>query len=204
MGETPADLMRRAAQQLRADAVAMRAELDANPYWRKPGAGHDERYRLGITEGLGGVGGDYAAQFTPSLAEFLADSWEAEANDMADYPAVLLSGGVGITYYADEPNPVWTAAYRAANAFLVSAGNAPGELAPPTPGAKRRIQLLAAIQKEGGAWSPARARDLLACHGHAVNAHFAAQVMKTLAAQGYLEPVRPRAFTYRLKDCDDA
>lgn len=200
MDETPADLMRRAAQQLRADAAAIRTELDTNPYWRAPGRDHDERYRLGVAEGLGGVGGDYAAQFTPALADLLADAWEAEASDMANYPAVLLPGGVGITYYADEPNPVWTAAYRAANAFLVTAGEPPGEPAPPTPGAKRRIQLLAAIQKEGGDWSPARARDLLACHGHAVDAHFAAQVMKTLAAQGYLEPIRPRAFTYRLKD----
>lgn len=66
---------------------------------------------------------------------------------------------------------------------------------PPT----RRNALLAAIQREGGDWSPLRARTALMSAGYDVASNLAAQEMKTLAAHGFLEPVRPRAYTYRLK-----
>lgn len=66
---------------------------------------------------------------------------------------------------------------------------------PPT----RRNALLAAIQREGGDWSPLRARAALMSAGYDVASNLAAQEMKTLAASGFLEQVRPRAYTYRLK-----
>lgn len=69
------------------------------------------------------------------------------------------------------------------------------EPGPPT----RRSVLLAAIQREGGDWSPLRARTALVSAGYAVESNRAHQIMKTLAAHGYLEQVRPRAHTYRLK-----
>lgn len=63
----------------------------------------------------------------------------------------------------------------------------------------RRSVLLAAIQREGGDWSPLRARTALRSAGYSVESNRAHQIMKTLAAHGYLEQVRPRAYTYRLK-----
>lgn len=66
---------------------------------------------------------------------------------------------------------------------------------PPT----RRSVLLAAIQREGGDWSPLRACTALVNAGHPVESNRAHEIMKTLAAHGYLEQVRPRAYTYRLK-----
>lgn len=63
----------------------------------------------------------------------------------------------------------------------------------------RQAKLLAAIQREGGEWAPIRARGVLVQAGYAVTKERAHQIMKQLAARGYLEQVRPRAYTYRLK-----
>lgn len=63
----------------------------------------------------------------------------------------------------------------------------------------RQAKLLAAIQREGGEWAPIRARDVLVQAGYALTKERTHQIMKQLAARGYLEPVRPRAYTYRLK-----
>lgn len=63
----------------------------------------------------------------------------------------------------------------------------------------RRSALLTAIQREGGDWSPLRARTALVSAGYNVESNRAHEIMKTLAAHGYLEQVRPRAHTYRLK-----
>jgi hypothetical protein len=75
--------------------------------------------------------------------------------------------------------------------------------APETKGPTRRNALLAAIQREGGDWSPLRARDALMSAGYDVASNLAAQEMKTLAAHGFLEPIRPRAQTYRLVARDE-
>ena len=64
---------------------------------------------------------------------------------------------------------------------------------------KRQAQLLAAIQRWGGEWSPMRACRLLDTRGYVVTRERAHQIMKHLAERGYLEQVRPRAYTYRLK-----
>lgn len=62
-----------------------------------------------------------------------------------------------------------------------------------------QAKLLVAIQREGGEWAPIRARGVLVQAGYAVTKERAHQIMKQLAARGYLEQVRPRAYTYRLK-----
>lgn len=64
---------------------------------------------------------------------------------------------------------------------------------------ERPAQLLAAIQRWGGEWSPLRACRLLDTHGYVVTRERAHQIMKHLAERGHLEQVRPRAYTYRLK-----
>lgn len=63
----------------------------------------------------------------------------------------------------------------------------------------RQQQILEAIQDQGGEWSPLRAASYFGTLGIHVTASRGAQVMKRLAGAGYLEPVRPRARTYRLK-----
>lgn len=63
----------------------------------------------------------------------------------------------------------------------------------------RQAKLLVAIQREGGEWAPIRARGVLVQAGYAVTKERAHQIMKQLAERGYLEQVRPRAYTYRLK-----
>lgn len=63
----------------------------------------------------------------------------------------------------------------------------------------RQAKLLAAIRREGGDFSPLRARTELIEAGYAVTSERAHQIMKKLAERGYLEQVRPRAYTYRLK-----
>jgi len=63
---------------------------------------------------------------------------------------------------------------------------------------ERQAQLLAAIRRDGGDWSPMRACDQLRIDGHVVTRERAQQIMKQLAERGYLEPIRPRAYTYRL------
>lgn len=62
----------------------------------------------------------------------------------------------------------------------------------------RQTKLLAAIRYEGGDFTPSMASYALSRAGIEVTPSRAAQIMKTLADRGYLEPVRPRAFTYRL------
>ena len=122
MAETPAALMRRCAEQLRQAAAAMRTELDENDYWRSDGRSHDERYALGVEEALGGTAGTYAARFTPGRLDLMAASWDAIAAEMDDYPAVHVPGGIGIALYPDIPSEVWTAAYRAVEAYLKADG----------------------------------------------------------------------------------
>jgi len=80
----------------------------------------------------------------------------------------------------------------------LEASGTPEQPAPEPKGPTRRNVLLAAIQREGGDWSPLRARTALMNAGHDVASNLAAQEMKTLAAHGFLEQVRPRAYTYRL------
>lgn len=63
----------------------------------------------------------------------------------------------------------------------------------------RQAKLLAAIQREGGEWAPVRAQGVLTEAGYELTKERAHQIMKQLAERGYLEPVRPRAYTYRLK-----
>lgn len=56
---------------------------------------------------------------TPSWLYSLADSWDALAAEMADYPAVVLpSGGVGIASRPAEPSLLWTRTFNAACAYL--------------------------------------------------------------------------------------
>lgn len=63
----------------------------------------------------------------------------------------------------------------------------------------RQAKLLAAIQREGGEWAPVRAQGVLTEAGYELTKERAHQIMKQLAERGYLEQVRPRAYTYRLK-----
>lgn len=62
----------------------------------------------------------------------------------------------------------------------------------------RLAQLLAAIRAEGGDWSPARAMNAYGRLGWQVTPERGHANMKRLAELGYLEQVRPRAYTYRL------
>lgn len=73
--------------------------------------------------------------------------------------------------------------------------------AAPEPGlTDRQAKLLAAFRREGGDWAPMRAQGVLVRAGYAaVSKERAHQIMKQLAERGYLEQVRPRAYTYRLK-----
>jgi len=65
---------------------------------------------------------------------------------------------------------------------------------------ERQVQVLAGIRAKGGDWTPAMVRDyVFAAHGVRIAPERGHQIMKTLAHLGYLEPVRPRAYTYRLK-----
>jgi hypothetical protein len=64
---------------------------------------------------------------------------------------------------------------------------------------ERQSHLMHGIRRDGGDWSPARARDHLACCGYDATTDTAHQIMKTLAGLGHLEQVGSRARTYRLK-----
>jgi len=97
----------------------------------------------------------------------------------------------------EEPHPTDCSCGRP------EASGTPEQPAPGTKGPTRRNALLAAIQREGGDWSPLRARAALMSAGRDVASNLAAQEMKTLAAHGFLEPIRPRAQTYRLVARDE-
>lgn len=78
-----ADLLRKAAAKLRETAEPALEDLRTNRYWSsypKPSAWHD-----GMTNGLGGPSGDFAALMNPALAEPLAE-WLDEAASQYDGP----------------------------------------------------------------------------------------------------------------------
>jgi len=70
---TPAETIREAAKLMRERAEAVDAEMASNPYWasdpeQSPAPARSERYRLGVTGGLGGASGE------------MASAWDIDAN----------------------------------------------------------------------------------------------------------------------------
>lgn len=120
---TPAQAMRAAAARLRQDIDTVRAELDRAEDW-PANPSYADRWRLGVEDGLGGPAGEFAGRFTPALADLLADTFDALASEMHDYPAVYVEDGVGLESWKSEPDPAWTAAHRVAQAYLAAAGPA--------------------------------------------------------------------------------
>jgi hypothetical protein len=75
---SPGDEMRLAAVALRHLVDAYRAEANTNPYW-------DLGYAAGVTNAMGGGGGELAAAFTPEAAEALAVWLDDHANEHSSY-----------------------------------------------------------------------------------------------------------------------
>ncbi len=65
---------------------------------------------------------------------------------------------------------------------------------------ERQQQILGAIRSEGGHWSPRRVSDYVAAAGEEITGPRGLTVLRGLAELGYLEPIRARAYTYRLRE----
>jgi hypothetical protein len=66
---------------------------------------------------------DYADQkgrtaiLDTTTVRILADLITAIADEMADYPAATVHGGIGIHAYPDQPHPIWTTAHTLATTW---------------------------------------------------------------------------------------
>jgi hypothetical protein len=83
---TPADTLRRAAALLRQHATAAEREIETNPYWHSQIAERPDWWANGVTNGLGGAGGDFAALLSPTAGVELAKWLEAEARQSVVSP----------------------------------------------------------------------------------------------------------------------
>lgn len=81
---SPALRVHQAAARLRTAAGRARAEMARNTYW-------DNGWAAGITDALGGAGGDLAALFTPDLATGFADWLDEVASANARHGVPLPS-----------------------------------------------------------------------------------------------------------------
>lgn len=111
---------------------------------------------------------------------------------------VIFTASYGIERYQvndetwDEFEDTLTEAARKANTAATT--DTAGEELP-----ERLNQVLTGILAQGGDWTPRRVTAYLRTFGVDVTNERSHQCMKALAERGYLEPVRPRAYTHRLR-----
>lgn len=124
MPESPAEAIRRAAGLMRERAMVALTEVahqgDGTPaaWW----SAHGSPSGASLDSFMADCDAEHAAPFSPAMALRLADSWFALADEMADYPAVLVPLGVGIASRPGEPSMLWTHTYSAAVAYLGESG----------------------------------------------------------------------------------
>ncbi|MEU7240269.1 hypothetical protein [Streptomyces sparsogenes] len=89
--QTPAALLRAAAEKVRGLAADADREVDTNPYWRSELTERPGWYANGVRNALGGLSGELAAAMHPGVGAALAD--------MLEVAAAL--GGFGHEHYRD-------------------------------------------------------------------------------------------------------
>jgi hypothetical protein len=117
--DSPAGIVRRASEHLRAHVAAIRADIATDPYWNGDPS-DDEAWRRGIDNAAGGLAGTFAALWTPGFAEAVADAWSEDADGMADYFAHFHAVPIGWAVYDEDEcgQAEWTATVKAALAYL--------------------------------------------------------------------------------------
>lgn len=111
MPESPADLLRHAAETIRRDVQQLLDEMDANPHYWDPNKGDIDAYREGVDSGLGGPAGRYAAACHPGVMLAVADQLDATANNAALHELTRAAFG-------PERDREWDTALRTARAYL--------------------------------------------------------------------------------------
>ena len=109
--ETPAQIIIRAAKLIAERADAMEAEMATSVYWECPDPGEcctsaDDRYRAGISNGLGGAAADTAGAWDlttqRAVVAWLEDAAKAYGTDVYAWPGHSLKVACA---YLGEPVP---------------------------------------------------------------------------------------------------
>lgn len=133
--ETPAETLRRASARVRELLAALRDDMATADYWAcdHPEATEDEIYRSGTEDAMGGAAGEYAAAWTPAVAEAVAASLDATAEEMGVQPGTVFAdddgrvhGLVGMQGVHLGERREWTGACRLACAVLGEPATAGG------------------------------------------------------------------------------